>query len=66
MEDYLKILQEMEHYLKMLQARGALISAINYLSDIDGLGYLVEELMVVKSDLTAKITEYKTLREFDN
>ena len=55
----------MDYLIKMELAKANLARAIVELAEVDGLEYMVEQLLEMKTELSAEIEEYKHHSELD-
>ena len=55
----------MDYLIKMELAKANLARASVELAEVDGLEYMVEQLLEMKTELSAEIEEYKQHSELD-
>jgi hypothetical protein len=55
----------MDYLIKMEMAKANIARAIAELKEVDGLEYMVEQLLEMKSELSEEITEYKDHAELE-
>jgi hypothetical protein len=55
----------MDYLIKMEMAKANIVRAIAELAEVDGLEYMVEQLLEMKTELSAEIEEYKQHSDLD-